>query len=123
MTGLLRKIGSAWMEMLHGESIEKPKVVLSRDWSAICSKCSIHILPVLATTVLAYLNIRGYFIGSSLQGLTGDVAQDIDRLCLQVTAKLFVGEVLLTAVTKADISAGAARRRLSGRHARRCYSR
>ena len=42
------------------------------------------------TTALAYLNLAGYFIEDELQGSSGVVYQDLDILCLQVTAKLLV---------------------------------
>ncbi|KAK3693060.1 hypothetical protein B0T22DRAFT_504410 [Podospora appendiculata] len=50
--------------------------------------CSIHIPPMLASIVLTYLNVEGYFIGSDLSGPSTQTFQDISQLCLQVTAKL-----------------------------------
>lgn len=78
------------IETLKGAPQEKPKIILRRDCYAIAAKCSIHVLPTLTVIVLAYINIRGLFIGRDLQGRTEEWAQDLDRLCLQVVAKLFV---------------------------------
>lgn len=47
-----------------------------------------------ATVTLAYLNLAGSFIGTSLEGLISSTAQDMDRLALQVAAKLVVRESL-----------------------------
>lgn len=84
------KVVTQWTELLHGAPAEKRRVVVTSNWRAIVSKSAIHILPVLATIVLAYLNVRGYFIGVNMQGLASPAAQDLNRLCLQVTAKIVV---------------------------------
>lgn len=53
--------------------------------------CSVHIVPIIATIVITYLNLAGFFIGENLAGSTEAFAQNMDRLSLQVTAKIFVG--------------------------------
>ncbi|KIV84771.1 hypothetical protein PV11_00529 [Exophiala sideris] len=67
---------------------EEKKLVLQSGYRWSFFECAVHILPICATVVVAYFNLAGWFIGSSLQGLTGDTYQAIDRFCLQVTAKL-----------------------------------
>ena len=74
----------------RGTVDEEEKVVLKRGSKHAIPKCLVHLLPVSATTALAYFNLAGFFIGSEFQGLTGGTYQAIDTLCLQVTAKLLV---------------------------------
>ncbi|KAK5743260.1 hypothetical protein LTR17_002737 [Elasticomyces elasticus] len=76
-------------QFIHGAPKEEPKEIVTRDWTNVCLKLLIHLTPVCATVTLAFLNLKGYFIGSQLQGPNTAVAQGMDRLALQVTAKLF----------------------------------
>lgn len=99
----LSKVSSSWREKVHGAGSDAPRVIVRADWRATLGKCSIHVVPVLATCALAFLNIKSYFIGANLHGFTGDVAQDIDRLCLQVTAKLFVSANSKAVVFRAEL--------------------
>ena len=73
-----------------GAEDEEKKVVVRKSlWGALL-RCSIHLIAMFATITIAYMNLAGYFIGAELQGLTGDVIQALDVLCLQVSAKLLV---------------------------------
>ena len=74
----------------RGDADEQKKVVLEKGLKRALARCSVHLLAVSATTILAYFNLAGYFIGSQYQGLTGGVYQALDTLCLQVKAKLLV---------------------------------
>ena len=75
---------------IKGKSAEESKPVFVETWKAALWKLAAHILPVAGTIVISYLNLTGYFIGEDLTGLPVDSVQNFDRLCLQVTAKLFV---------------------------------
>jgi hypothetical protein len=90
-----RRAKSCLKQCIRGNDQEEKKVVLKSGYRWSLFKCSVHILPICATIIVAYFNLAGYFIGSSLQGLTGDTYQAIDRLCLQVTAKLLVSLCLV----------------------------
>ena len=66
----------------------------SSRWLAL-SRCAVHILPTLFTIALVALNLKHYYIGSSLQGLiTND---DTNLALLQGAAK--IQELLITAST------------------------
>ena len=69
---------------------EKEKVPVKKSWRRALLRCSVHFVPIMATGVLAYLNIKGYFIGGQLTGDISDSAQALYRLGLQVAAKLMV---------------------------------
>ena len=73
-----------------GARDEEQKVVVRRSFTGALFQCSIHLLAVSATATIAYFNIAGFFIGEILQGLTSNVVQAVDVLCLQVTAKILV---------------------------------
>ena len=81
----------AWSKPIwRGNSNEPEKVVLHQNtWSAV-RRCWTHFLTLAATGALAYLNIAGYFVGSSLPGDTSDNHQGFYLLCLQITAKVYV---------------------------------
>ncbi|KAK3661685.1 hypothetical protein LTR56_000174 [Elasticomyces elasticus] len=93
------KSGTAtYKEAIHGSPKEEPKEIVTRDWTNVCLKLLIHLTPVCATVTLACLNLKGYFIGSQLQGPNTAAAQGLDRLVLQVTAKLF-GLLVITSLS------------------------
>ena len=74
----------------RGELDEKETVVLRKNvWSALW-RCWPHLVTLLATAPLAYLNIAGYFVGATLQGDPSRNYQAFYQLCLQVTAKILV---------------------------------
>jgi hypothetical protein len=74
-----------------GPKKESPKVITFEPsiWRA-SKKCTIHLLPITATAILAALNIATYFIGAEYQGPTTTIGQGFDNLALQITAKLYV---------------------------------
>ena len=89
--GFLSVLNTRCIEyFFKGATAESEKTVVSASWFAALGKCLIHVPPMAATIALTYFNLAGYFIGSNLEGLTPPSAQAIDRLCLQVTAKLIV---------------------------------
>ena len=91
ITKFWRHATSPYLKRLwRGNVNEEKKAVLQRGLKRVLFRCLIHLSAVSATTALAYFNLAGYFIGDELQGLSGGVYQDLDTLCLQVTAKLLV---------------------------------
>jgi hypothetical protein len=65
---------------------EEKKVAISRDRRLAALRCCIHIIPIGVSVTLAYLNIRGYYIGGELAGPSG---QDSVKLGgLQFAAKI-----------------------------------
>lgn len=69
---------------------ETKKAVAHNDSTHLLFKCAVHVIPVATSVVIATINLRGLFIGYILDGLTTAGAQSVDRLCIQVAAKLFV---------------------------------
>ncbi|KAF2204498.1 hypothetical protein GQ43DRAFT_162480 [Delitschia confertaspora ATCC 74209] len=69
--------------------------VIRASWAYAIRHCWGHFLPIAAIITLSYLNFSGFFVGAHLQGLYNDTAQAVDRLSLQVTAKLL--ELLIIA--------------------------
>ncbi|KAF2102893.1 hypothetical protein NA57DRAFT_52438 [Rhizodiscina lignyota] len=110
MSPLLLQFTSATREgtrqLVHGTVEEEPRVVMKTverttpshrivhpvrvlaRTMLVLQHCSIHIIPIFATITLAYLNLAGFFIGENLAGSTAGIAQNMDRLSLQVVAKL-----------------------------------
>jgi hypothetical protein len=65
---------------------EEKKVAISRDRRRAALRCCIHVIPIGASVALAYLNVRGYYIGGELAGPSG---QDSAKLGgLQFAAKM-----------------------------------
>lgn len=90
LTFLWALIKKPWLQIMHGSQTENEKIVLRKTlWPAL-AKCSVHTLPVVGTITLSYFNLHGYYIGTDFKGKTYAAAQELDRLCLQVTAKLLV---------------------------------
>ncbi|KAL8840142.1 MAG: hypothetical protein Q9176_003990, partial [Flavoplaca citrina] len=82
---------------IHRTPAEPKKAVIERSrWLAL-SRCTVHIIPALFSIALVALNLKGYYIGPSLEGL---IVDDVTNLALlQVAAK--VQELLITASTGA----------------------
>lgn len=74
----------------RGSAFEQKKVVVDESFKLALIRCSIHVLPVLGTVVLAAMNIKGYFVGSEFAGLHGEKYTALVNLLLQVTAKAMV---------------------------------
>jgi hypothetical protein len=71
----------------HKTQPNEPEVAVSSSpWQAI-RQVLIHIIPVLATIVLVWLNARGYFIGAQLAG-PSSLSDDLKLHLLQFAAKL-----------------------------------
>jgi hypothetical protein len=66
------------------------EVITRSRWRAARKCLLFHSLPLATTVTLSYFNLKMYFIGATLSGLSTPEAQDIDRLVLQVTAKIVV---------------------------------
>ncbi|KAK5167424.1 uncharacterized protein LTR77_007123 [Saxophila tyrrhenica] len=73
--------------------------VLPVGFVPIFLKLAVHAIPTLGTIVLFWFNFAKYFIGSTLAGIATPQAQSIDRLALQVTAKLYEVFVIVSLTT------------------------
>ncbi|KAL8691997.1 MAG: hypothetical protein Q9218_002889 [Villophora microphyllina] len=93
------RIASAWRKSLkatksflkhawRGEVDEKPKIVRRQGILGAIKRCWPHFLTLSATAVLAWLNIAGFFVGNDFQGCATANCQTLDRLGLQVAAKI-----------------------------------
>ena len=89
-TRFFTNTADAARRMVKGAPLEKPKVLATQSKRRAVSVCLIHTLPILASIVLAAMNLKGYYIGAQLQGSSDRSSQAIYILCLQVTAKLLV---------------------------------
>lgn len=69
----------------HKSLREGPKEILQRSWSAAVIRNIIHIVPIGGAITIAYLNIAGFYVGDSFDGI----------LALQFAAKLH--EILIIA--------------------------
>ena len=69
---------------------EEPKIVIHKSALISLLRCSIHVVPIATTAVLAYFNLAGYFRGGELNGRTA-TSQAGDLLALQIAAKVMVG--------------------------------
>ncbi|KAL9576638.1 MAG: hypothetical protein Q9212_006935 [Teloschistes hypoglaucus] len=91
----LRANKSFFVHLWRGEVDEKPKVVRRQGFWAATKRCWPHFLTLAATGVLAWLNIAGFFVGNDFQGCATPNCQTLDRLGLQIAAKIM--EVLVVA--------------------------
>ena len=88
-------IKSLTRKLWYGVEAEEPKVIIHKaSILRTVRKCAIHFAPIAATIVLAGLNIGTYFIGNEFVGNDTGYWQNVDRLALQITAKLYVGAQL-----------------------------
>ena len=90
ITNLLTETRNKTRTAFKGEPSEEPKVVATRSKWKATSICLVHIIPVMASIVLVAMNLKGFYIGSQLEGSAIPSLQAIYILCLQVTAKLVV---------------------------------
>lgn len=67
---------------------EPPKQVAYKSRPTVVWRSAVHIVPAAVSLFLAIINIRGYFIGASLQG--EDDADSLKFAALQVIAKIQV---------------------------------
>ncbi len=96
-------------KLWYGDEVEEPKVIQHKaSVLRAIRKCAIHFAPISATTALAGLNLGGYFIGDEYSGLNSGLWQDVDKLALQIAAKLYVGtpDSLTLRGTKLNSSSG-----------------
>ncbi|TVY76140.1 hypothetical protein LSUE1_G008647 [Lachnellula suecica] len=65
---------------------KEPKKVIIRTsiWSTL-HRCTIHVIPISFTVVILFLNLRGYYIGTTFKSLIA--SQTINLLFLQIAAK------------------------------------
>jgi hypothetical protein len=84
----LRSVGLGLISALFGSTTEDAKILVSTSWTLALIRCSIHVLPSAVSLALVTIHVRGYFIGSDLDGPGG---QDELKLgLLQVAAKIQV---------------------------------
>ena len=77
----------------RGAPSEEPKLLATHSKHRAATVCLIHVMPVLASIVLAAMNLKGFYIGAQLSGSSDPSTQAIYRLYLQTTAKLLVRSV------------------------------
>ncbi|MCJ1394327.1 hypothetical protein MMC18_007205 [Xylographa bjoerkii] len=77
----------------EGAPSEEPKLLATHSKLRALTVCLIHVVPILASTTLAVMNLKGYYIGAQLSGSSDPSTQALYTLCLQVTAKLLVGSM------------------------------
>lgn len=65
---------------------EQPKVIVSESRLGILKCCTIHLVPILTTILILYLNLRGLYIGQDFKGPIK--SETINLLLLQVAAKI-----------------------------------
>ena len=88
------KTTKAARRVVKGASTEEPKPLATQSKRRVATVCFIHTVPILASIVLAAMNLKGYYIGAELTGGSDQSTQAIYTLCLQVTAKLMVRSIL-----------------------------
>jgi len=66
-------------------SDETPKVIIRTSVRFTLHRCAVHVIPISFTAVILFLNLRGYYIGTSFASLIE--SQTINLLLLQVAAK------------------------------------
>ncbi|KAL1847582.1 hypothetical protein Plec18167_009451 [Paecilomyces lecythidis] len=54
-----------------GANREPPKVAINRDRITATHRCAIHILPIVAAIFMVSINLKGYYIGATLDGMGG----------------------------------------------------
>lgn len=69
---------------------ETRKVIIDHSFGIALIRCSIHLLPIVVTIALAYLNLAGYFIGAYIGNQNSSEAQAGYFLLLQISAKTMV---------------------------------
>jgi hypothetical protein len=103
----LRAIGarlfSPTSNLQHSKSkyAEEKKVVMEKSGWVALAQCCIHILPVLGSITLFWLNFYGYYIGAQLDGPSG-LSDNVKLHLLQFLAKVHEG--LIIASTAAIVS-------------------
>jgi hypothetical protein len=90
LVSFIQRVVRVFTSLHDGSEKEEEKVIVRQGVFRALKRCSVHIIPLCATAVLASINLNGYFVGAQYAGFNSSAAQSIDRLCLQVTAKLYV---------------------------------
>ena len=78
----------------RGPPSEDPKTVVYRGRRRLWKPFLIHFTPLAASSVITAMNLKGFYIGSSLPGQTDATSQSFYLLLLQITAKLLVSVLL-----------------------------
>lgn len=90
LASFIEWVVQVFTKFYDGTKRKEEKVIIKQSPFKALKRCSVHIPPICATAVLASINLRGYFVGIGLTGFSASAAQSIDRLLLQITAKLYV---------------------------------
>jgi hypothetical protein len=85
---LLRVQGLSALSFHRNGKDEPPKVLFKKSLRLTLAHCTIHFIPSAVSIALIVINLRGYFIGSELQGL--EDSDEIKEGFLQVAAKVQV---------------------------------
>ena len=81
-------------ERLRGLSAEEPKTIVYRGRQRAWKTLLIHFTPLVASSVIIAMNMKGFYIGSTLSGQTDATSQSFYLLCLQITTKILVSAYL-----------------------------
>ncbi len=87
----------------HRSFKEPPKTILRRSWSLVFVRNIVHVIPLAGAAVVCYLNLAGYYLGSSFENVAA----------LQFAAKLHeifmvasLGQIVLYTVRNELVSEG-----------------
>jgi hypothetical protein len=90
---------------LRHQFIEEKGVVIDRARWLTLRRCSIHLLPVMATIALTTLRFNGYYLGANFKDSSQAKIDTVDTLALQVTSKLMVRESQLSTICHQSVDA------------------
>ena len=88
----LRSLGlDIFNYILWGRLAPEPRkfAVRQSSWLAL-SRCSIHVLPVVISTYLIQLILRGHYIGEHLTATKDNQADNVALAFIQIAAKIQV---------------------------------
>lgn len=87
-----KNTGIKLVNFVTGGDEEKAKIVVHRSIRTALARCWVHVLPLTEIVVLLVLNIRGFYIGTDLEGNHWEYDLTSKMLALRSTAKLLVSE-------------------------------
>jgi hypothetical protein len=90
---------------LRHRFIEEKGVVIDQARWLTLRRCSIHLLPVMATIALTALRFNGYYLGTNFKDSNQAKIDTVDTLALQVTSKLMVRDSQLGTICHRSVDA------------------
>jgi hypothetical protein len=83
----LRAIGlSIFSYFFAPEEAEHKKVIIETSIWVALAQCSVHVLPLVGSIVLCWLNFSGFYVGAQLSG-SSSMSDDVKFQMLQFAAK------------------------------------